>query len=365
MTGREKLERGWRSGGVLPTALWPFSLGFRAAVAGRRLGYRLGAWRSERPGVAVVSVGNLTVGGTGKTPMAIHLSHCLIAMGRKPAILTRGYGGQLGRGPRLVGRAGQALATAEQAGDEALVLAERGGGLVVGGSDRVAAAALALSEGADVIVLDDGFQHWRIQRDLDLVLVDGNSGFGNGRLLPAGPLREGLSALRRAHAILVTKAPASPALRSRLERRAPGVPLLRARLVARDLVRFEGGIRNTEPLGELLGRRVVLLSAIADPTSFYALAGELDIRTEDVLEFSDHHVFTQADWQRIMQVSGQADYVLCTEKDLAKLRHLPFARGRLVALVVGVEMEADDSAVLARLLVDRLGAIEPRATGSR
>ncbi len=363
MSGREVLERSWRESGVLSAAMLPLSLGFRLAVATRRLAWRVGAIPCHRASVPVVSVGNLTVGGTGKTPMAIFVARHLVERGYRPAVLTRGYGGRLGQGPRLVGRDGRADLAADEAGDEALVLVERSGALVVGGADRVAAAAFAVTEGADVIVLDDGFQHWRLARDLELVLVDGHGGFGNGRLLPAGPLREGLAALRRADAVIVTKARPGARLSARLERVVRDRPILQARLTAREIVRWEGGTRITEALGGLLGRSVVLVSAIADPTSFYELAGELDIHAEDVLEFPDHHVFTQADWQRITQASGMADHVLCTEKDLAKLRHLPFARGRLVALGVGMEFDAADGAVLAGLLEERAKASAGSARG--
>ena len=230
-TSRERLVRAWSKRGPLRTLLGPLAWGYRFGVASRRAGFRVGVLRRRSASVPVVSVGNLTVGGTGKTPATLWLAGRLHADGRATAIVTRGYGGSLGTRTEVVGRGGRALLDVDEIGDEAALLALRFPGPVVSGADRARAVELAVErEGAEVVVLDDGFQHWRLARDADLVLVDGRFGFGNGALLPAGPLREPVRALKRAHAIVVTKAAPSEALAATLRRRAPEVPVFTADL---------------------------------------------------------------------------------------------------------------------------------------
>jgi tetraacyldisaccharide 4'-kinase len=354
---RQRIERAWTRRGPWRYALGPLAWAYRAALAGRRAAYRLGVVRTYRVGVPVVSIGNLTVGGTGKTPAALWLGEALAGIGLHPAIVSRGYGGMLGKRVATVGTGEHALVTPEEAGDEAVLLAERFAGPVVCGADRLVAARTAVAEhGADVILLDDGFQHWRLGRDFDLVLVDGAAGFGNGALLPAGPLREPLGALARAGAIVVTKAASATRVTDVLERRAAGVPVFAADLVARSLVQLEGRSLVARPLGVLAGRRVVTVSAIARPESFYELLGQWDVRPVEVLEYPDHHLYSQGDWQHITQAAHRADLVVCTEKDLVKLRRFPFARDTLVALRVDFALSAGDSQALLELICARIAA---------
>jgi len=186
----------WRS---LP--LWPLALVFRAILALRSLLYRAGLLRSVRAGVPVIVVGNLTVGGTGKTPVAAWLARQLAARGRCVGIVLRGYGGSH-RGPPRCVKAGD---DASVVGDEALVHARNGAHVVVIGADRVQASALAVAQGAEIIICDDGLQHVRLARDYEIVVVDGARGLGNGWLLPAGPLREPAGELESVHAVVVTE----------------------------------------------------------------------------------------------------------------------------------------------------------------
>ena len=333
--GRDRLLEMWDRGGPVQRILGPLSWGFRMAVAARRRAFAAGLFSSRRASVPVVSVGNLTVGGTGKTPATIWLAGRLREQGCEVAIVSRGYSGSLGRRSAVVGRGGRALLEVDEIGDEAMLLATRFEGPVVCGADRAAAVELAVEqEGASVVVLDDGFQHWRLQRDFDIVLVDGRTGFGNGSLLPAGPLREPLGALPRASAIIVTKAAPAADLLTRIRRHAPEVPVFEADLVPVGLSEFEGGCLRSRPLGDLVGRRVVTVSALAEPRSFYDLLGQLEVQPVEVLEYPDHHRFSQSDWHHITQAAHRADLVVCTEKDLVKLGRFPFARGRLAALRV-------------------------------
>jgi tetraacyldisaccharide 4'-kinase len=264
--------------------------------------------------------------------------------------VTRGYGGKLERRVVTVADDRGPLFPVDEIGDEATLLAERFRGPIVCGADRVAAAREAVrAHGARVVVVDDGFQHWRLARDFDLVLIDGLAGFGNGSLLPAGPLREPLHALARADAIVVTKSPGVGALASPLERYARGVPVYAAALAARELVRVEDGELTPAPLGDLVGRRVVAVSAVAQPQSFYELLGDLETQSVEVLEFPDHHPYTHDDWQRITQAAHRAELVVCTEKDLVKLRRFPFARGRLVALRVDFRLGDEEDTLYASI----------------
>lgn len=361
---RERLVRGWSRRGAVRTLMAPLAWGYRLGLAGRRAAFRVGAFRSQEARVPVVSIGNLTVGGTGKTPATLWLADRLRADGHAPAIVTRGYGGALAGRTVAVGRGGRALLPVEEIGDEAALLATRFGGAVVCGADRVSAVELAVDgEGADVVVLDDGFQHWRLRRDVDVVLVDGRSGFGNGALLPAGPLREPMSAFARAHAVIVTKTAPVGALADALRRYAGDLPLFSAELVPVGLSEWEDGALRSRSLGDLVGRRVVTVSAIAEPRSFYELLGQLEAQAVEVLEYPDHHFFTQSDWHRINQAAHRADLVVCTEKDLVKLARFPFARGRLAALRVDFSLGEADGERFFDLVRDRLRLRRERAIG--
>ena len=361
---RERVLRTWSEGGPLRALLAPAGLLFGGIVALRRLFYRRGLFRSHAAGAPVVSVGNLTVGGTGKTPFALWLTRRLVAAGWRPAVVTRGYGGALQGRVLTVGEHGRAHFDVEEIGDEATLLAERSGVPVVCAADRVAAARQAVSEtGAEVVVLDDGFQHLRLRRDVDLVLVDGQAGFGNGSVLPAGPMRERLGTLRRADAIVVTKTDDPGALGARIAAAAPGVPVFAAAYAPAAVVQAEDGVLVEKPLGMMVGRKIVTISAIADPASFYELLGELEVRPVDVLEYPDHHVFDQADWQQISKVAHQADLIVCTEKDLVKLRRFPFARGRLAALRLELRLDPVDEKKLLRVIADAAGLNQSRAAG--
>lgn len=353
---RERVLKTWSEGGLLRVLLSPLAWLFGGVVAMRRALYRNGLLRSFAAGAPVVSVGNLTVGGTGKTPFALWLTRRLVVAGWKPALVTRGYGGDLGTRVLTVGDEGRAFFDIEEIGDEATLLAERSGVPVVCATDRVAAARQAVeAHAAELVVLDDGFQHLRLKRDVDIVLVDGQAGFGNGSLLPAGPMRERLATLRRADAVVVTKTAETGRIGEEIARVAPGVPVFPAAYAPASVVQAEDGGLVEKPLGIMVGRKVITISAIADPASFYDLLGELEVQPVDVLEFPDHHVFDQGDWQQISKVAHQADLIVCTEKDLVKLRRFPFARGRLVALRLELRLDSADEEQLLRVIADTAG----------
>jgi tetraacyldisaccharide 4'-kinase len=350
----------WRrgfSGRVIHWALRPLALGFAAAVRVRGLAYALRLRRGARIGVPVVSIGNLSVGGTGKTPTALWLGRALVERGYRVALVSRGYGGRR-REPTLVGRESvDGVASSDdwaEVGDEAILLARRFDGPVVVGRRRVDAGVVAArSLGADVVLLDDGFQHRRIARDFDLVLVRAEEA-ERGVTLPAGNLREPRSALRRADAVLVTKGELSAAGEARLRRHLGERPLFRGDLRAHALVSPLAGRWTELPMGHLAGRRVFAVAAIAHPEPFWRSITEWEARIEDSLEFPDHHAYGTEDWKKISLRSRDLDLVVTTEKDLVKLERFPFAREKLVALRTTMEVERGEE--LIERIVDRIGA---------
>ncbi len=351
---------------------------YGAAVALRSLAYEHGWATVHRLPARVVSIGNLTVGGTGKTPMVLYLARLLIESGRRPVILSRGYAGAhasrrgAGRSPLVVGDGrGGVLAGPDEAGDEPVLLARRAGVPVVVAPDRVAAGRLAIERfEADTLLLDDGLQHRRLARDLEIVLVDAGKGLGNGRLLPAGPLREPPAGLRRAHVILLTKGEKSgtrdPLLRV-LRAFAPQAVMFGAsyRPVAlAPLGNSSGGVSASRPAGSpeaspgdaprpLAGKRALALSGLADPASFHELLAGLGAREVTPLPFPDHHHYQPADYRRIAAAAAGADCLVTTEKDAVKLdvARLP----RLPAFALEAVLEPDDPTGFAAACLARLG----------
>ncbi len=309
---------------------WPFSPLYGALMMVRRKLYRRGMLRSYRLPVPVVSVGNLTWGGTGKTPMVIALARFLVASGRRPVILSRGYRGS-GAGVLVVSDGRQLLADADEAGDEPRLLAEKLPGVpVVTARKRMAAARLALERFApDLMLLDDGLQHLALQRDVDIVLFRGSSPLGNGRVFPGGPLREPLAALAGAHCFVATGEPFPARFADLLARKFPTIPRFDATYHPAGLV--PAGF--CPDLDSLRNRKVLAFCGIANPPSFRRLLDQLGVQVVDWLAFEDHHRYSAADTADLscrFAASG-ADLLLTTEKDLVKL---PAMQEPLCALAV-------------------------------
>lgn len=311
-------------------ALRPLSALFGLGVGLRGLGYRLGLLPSRRAPVPVVSVGNLVVGGTGKTPVTLWLADGLRARGARPAIVSRGYGGRAG-GVTVVSRGAGPEVGPDVAGDEPVMLAKSFAGPVVVAPRRLDGARAAAGLGADVVVLDDGFQHRALARDFDLVLLDGRC----GTLLPAGPFREPLSALARADAVLLVARDADEPVAP-----PPGlrVAAYQATLEAGAVVESVAGAWRAHPMGRLAGRRVIAVTGIARPEPFYALLRRWDATIDEVFEYPDHHRYTIEQWQRIARRGHDVDLIVTTEKDLVKLEAFPFATGKLVALRIAPDV---------------------------
>lgn len=272
----------------------------------------------ESFGCKVISVGNITWGGTGKTVAVEHIACFLRSKGRRVAVISRGY-------KRAI-RPLVHQATGEQLGDEPQMLKDKLLDIpVLSGPDRKALIKRAIREfGSDTVVLDDGFQQWGINKDLDIVAIDVNNPFGNLHMIPRGILREPLSALKRAGLFLITKcsnAAAAAQLKNDFKNISLMIPVVLSRHKACGLVRVSGNNAPVNP-EELKNKKVVLASGIADPGSFKDLVSSQSILILGHIEFDDHHNYTAADAGRILSVAGSvgADAVIVTEKDAVKLK---------------------------------------------
>ena len=284
----------WYRRGLLSWLLWPVSIVFRLAVALRRILYFLRVLKSVHPGIPVVVVGNLTVGGSGKTPLVIWIAEFLKSKGWSPGIVSRGYGARI-----TEPRAATVAAEAAEVGDEPILLSRRSGCPVWVGADRVQVAARlrAAHEDVNVLVLDDGLQHYAMRRDIEIAVVEAR-GLGNGFLLPAGPLREPRSRLRSVDAV-VSHASSTKGYAMRLEG---------------DVLHRMTDARERQPLKAFAGQRVHAVAGIGDPNRFFLHLGKAGLKVVPH-PFPDHHPFTPRDLE-----FGDDAPVLLTEKDAVKLR---------------------------------------------
>jgi tetraacyldisaccharide 4'-kinase len=270
----------------------------------------------------VIAVGNITVGGTGKTPTVCLLARSLNERGFKVAVVTRGYRGTKTKSPLIVSDGEQVLASYAEAGDEAVMLAAKLSGIpVIACRDRVAAGICACEMfGSDSVLLDDGFQHLRLCRDLDVVLVNSTDPFGNGSMLPRGILREPLSALERAGIIVLTKADASGSaagLTARIQGLNPDAGLFSASYKVAGFRNF----RSCEPVDAdgLSGKNAAALCSIGDPASFINMISRSGMHVSETLVYPDHYAYGAADYTAIRDIAARVDAVVTTEKDIAKL----------------------------------------------
>lgn len=309
------LQDAWYREMYLSTWIMPLSLLYVDVVRLRRFLYRIGLKRSVRLPVPVVVVGNLTVGGTGKTPLVAWLARFLAAEGYRPGIISRGYGGKQDA-PRPV----TAASDPALVGDEAVLLATHSGCPVWVGRNRPAAGrALLAAQACDILLADDGLQHYALQRDIEIVVVDGQRRFGNGYCLPAGPLREPPERLKQVDLVIVN---------GPVEEPQPGEYAMHCR--GTQLVNLLDG-RRLE-LAEFRGRRCHAVAGIGNPARFFAQlrAAGLDC---DCRAMPDHHVYQAAD----LAFAG-GEPLLMTEKDAVKCRS--FATGNCWYLPVTAEPAA-------------------------
>ncbi|TLM66191.1 MAG: tetraacyldisaccharide 4'-kinase [Deltaproteobacteria bacterium] len=325
--------------------LWPLALVYRAVVSLRAACYRLGLCRVYRAAVPVISVGNLTVGGTGKTPVVDLLAKKLLAKGVRVAVVSRGYGGRFRGEAGCVAAGDGALQMSPQdAGDEPFLLAARNPGLAVYvARKRKLGVRAAERAGARVVILDDGFQHLAVHRDVNIALLDARAPFGNGRLLPAGPLREAPAALRRADLAIMTHAGAASAA-------VPFAgPLLRCRPRLADALTTLDG--TEVPWTALSGKSVLAFAGIARPEDFFRALQARGVVPTATLAFDDHQDYSGEQLNRLVQSCDNVQLSVTTEKDAVKLRAAGFSRPCLVAPLV---LEVDEPARLDALLTEIL-----------
>jgi tetraacyldisaccharide 4'-kinase len=328
------------------SALGVVAAGYGLAVSVRNLGFDRSWWTRHHAAVPVVSVGNLTLGGTGKTPMVEYVARWYRARDVRVAILSRGYGQTAGLN------------------DEGRVLEENLPDVPhLQDRDRAAIARVAVEElESELLVLDDAFQHRRLVRDLDVVLLDALDPFGQGRLFPRGLLREPLSALRRAAVVVLSRAdllaaPERAAIRQHAERRAGPLRWVEARHAPLELV---DACAHTRPLAELAGTAVAAFCGIGNPEAFRRTLLPLGARLVDFRSFPDHHPYSASDvadltaWARALG----ADLVLTTQKDSVKLRARALGPIPLSALRIGLEITQ-----AGEVLEAALAGLLPRGRG--
>ncbi len=351
-------ERSGYRGKLLGKVLWPLSLGYALVVQLRNLFFTQGWIKSVRLPKPVVSIGNLTVGGTGKTPTCIWFAGELRRRGMKVAILSRGYRRKETQSvvlqpSKLSSDIAQNEAELAQAGDEPLMMARLYDQTVGVGADRAQSAEAVLrQEDVDVFLLDDGFQHRHIHRDVDLVVLGSDC---SGRILPTGPFREPRRNLKRGDFWLVTGAEAE------WRRRVPpdrSSEVYTGSLQPLDLITFDAHRWKCYPLTVFHHSKILTVTGIANPKPLYQTIHDWEGQIVHTLEFPDHHAYNTRDWQEISRMARLVDLIITTEKDILKLIRFPFARDKLMALRVA--MRIDDGERLVAAALERICAARKR-----
>lgn len=350
----EDIMYGRKSSPLIGALLFFASLIYGFAVRLRLAAYEHGFLRIKKLPCPVISVGNLTLGGTGKTPAVIAIAAFLGQQGMKTAVVSRGYGRREESPTVVVSDGTGILVDPSVSGDEPALMAARLQDVpVIVGKDRFNAGSAAITRfRPDVLVLDDGFQHIRLHRDLNIVLLDGRLPFGNGKLFPAGVLREPVGSLRRADVVLITRSEQASdlsSLRSRIARITPA-PVFTAKHVPTDLVGLMDDSR--ESLASLQGASVLAFSGIAKPESFASLLSELGADVRKVIDFPDHYQYAPEDLERLRSQAREsgAPLIVTTEKDGVKLREIEPRGIRALRIQLEIlEKEAWERVLLQRL----------------
>ncbi|MGI9203965.1 MAG: tetraacyldisaccharide 4'-kinase [Woeseiaceae bacterium] len=331
----------WYGDSPLVWILVPFSWLYAAIIRGRKSLYRRKVLPSHSVGVPVVVVGNITVGGTGKTPLTIWLAGKLHACGFSPGIISRGYRGSVGAEPM------EATPQSDPAvvGDEAVLLASHSDCHVVVHPDRVAAATRAIELGADVIIADDGLQHYRLARDVEIAVIDGHRGFGNGRLLPAGPLREKPGRLESVDKVVVQRRLARP---DNVLRRASDRRPLHFSLKPVAIRRLDDS--EVTALADFAGRKVHALAGIGNPERFFRMLESFGMIVKRH-PLPDHAKISPAD-----VTFDDGAPVIMTSKDAVKCR---FAEAQQCwSVEVDVVFEGEEGDMLLDLVRRNIEALE-------
>jgi len=330
-----------RKGGALEfvkLVLLMASVLYGMAIFVRALLYRFGVCKSRKVPLKVISVGNLTLGGTGKTPFVIYLANLLEReMRRKTSVLIRGYGWD----------------------EQAMLKKDLPETPVIVGEDRVRSSHRAVKlYGSDTAILDDGFQYWELVRDLNIVLVDSRNPFGNGFLFPRGILRESKASLQRADVVAFTKVNKRLFDLAGLEKEIrdinPHVSFIEAIHKSTSFVEFK--TLKSQGLGLVANKRLVLISSIGDPEYFFLTAKDLGAEIVDHVIFDDHHDYRQSDVDDILRRCAglDFDYIVTTEKDAVKLERMRFSFGKYHLLILVIQTEVVSG---KEMLIDRLNSL--------
>jgi len=353
MNRRDRMLRGWEEG-FTPAArrlLGVVERGYRGLLGTREWLYARGVLHSRALGCPVVSIGNLTVGGTGKTPAVELAVRTLTELGHHPAVVSRGYGRQ-SKGIQIVADAASIRLDAEEAGDEPFLLARRLPGIpVVVGANRYEAGRAAVDRfGVSAVVLDDGLQHRTLDKSLEIVMARAQHPWGNGRLLPGGPLREPLSALARADLVVAVgarRAAEAAEVVAATATHAPGVPVLRAAHAPAEC--WDSASMRSVGVETLRGARLLAFAGVAAPESFRRTLEGAGARLSSLVSFGDHHWYTREDLARLDAQAGEAgvEGLVTTEKDWVRLRRLPSITRPLLVLSVTLVLLSGEAEWLA------------------
>lgn len=355
---------------LLIALLYVGSLIFHFGVNLKLLCYNIGLFERKRIGCYVISLGNITVGGTGKTPTAQFLAREIRSLGYKVVILNRGYRAKWKGKVGIVSDGTQLYMDASEAGDEAFMLAKHLPEVpVLIGPERAITGQYAVEEfGAEVAILDDGYQHWQLDRDMDILLVDAVNVFGNGYMLPRGTLREPVSHIDRAQVCLMTKVDQAAEksrtyIRSVVSKYNPGALVVESIHQPRCLIRLDDWFRNIAgegiPVSSLKGKKVMALSAIGNPASFEQTLSGIGAVVVESLRFPDHHDYNVRELLDVVNQAHQmdAEAIVITEKDAVKVPQLPRAdferRYILPIYVICVEVNFQNGAGEFRELLSR------------
>jgi tetraacyldisaccharide 4'-kinase len=342
-------------------ALTPLSGLYGVAMKARCALFRRGLFHVHKAGAPVISVGNITTGGTGKTTLVEWIARTLARRQKRVCILTRGYGRQHPKARVVVSNGSQIFSDAREAGDEPLLLAEKlkSEAAVICDVDRVEAARWAIQNlDADLFILDDGFQHLRLARDLNILVIDATNPRGNGRLLPAGNLRESPDQLARADCIVITRADdvaQAEALQCEIHQLSKGRPVFLSRMKIDGLRRLSSEMNQSSvSTDELKSGPVAAFCGVGNPESFFAQLRRAGFHLSYTKAFRDHHVYRQTDLDRVIDESTVrgAHALLTTAKDEVKLRSLSC---EMPCYVVDVAIEIEDESKLLALIDQAIG----------
>jgi tetraacyldisaccharide 4'-kinase len=337
--------------------LLPFNWLYGAGIRTRNSLYKKGFFKSADLGAKTISVGNITVGGTGKTPMVAFIAEKLLEQGEKVCILTRGYGRDNPKERVLVSDGEKILADAREAGDEPFELAHQlsGRAVIVADARRAEAGIWAREKfGITVFILDDGFQHQQVKRDLDLVLIDATNPFGNGKLLPTGTLREPLANLQRADAVIITRANLVDdisEIKAKVLEINPNCRIFASENQIGRLINLKEFFLPTQttPTFKLQNLKSFAFCGLGNPDSFFVQLRRGSFNLAFSRTFPDHHIYSQSEIQKLERdaIKKRADILLTTAKDAVKLTHLRF---NLPCYVIENGLTLKDESAFIRLI---------------